>query len=170
MSRAAIERLNGLPEAEARAAFLRCCGASQWAARMATRRPFTDEQALFAAAAEEWAAMTEAEYLEAFSHHPRIGERASAPAHAVTASWSGKEQSGMRSASDAVRAEFARLNDEYEARLGFVFLICATGKSAEEMLGHLRIRLGNERAVEIENAAAEQALITRLRLGTLLAE
>lgn len=170
MTSAAIQKLNALRESEARAALHRCCGASRWAESLARRRPFADEDVLFRAADEEWTAMSDSDRLEAFSHHPRIGERESALPKGGAASWASGEQSGMQRATEVIRAEFLRLNAEYEQRFGFVFLICATGKSAEEMLGHLRIRLGNERAVEIENAAAEQALITRLRLGKLLSE
>ena len=122
-----LDRLNALSEKDAIAALMRCCGSSRWAERVARRRPFTDETALFSAAEDAWRTVSEADRLEAFAHHPRIGERAAGEAQRATAAWSSREQSGMNAASENARDEFARLNVEYEQRFGFVFLICATG-------------------------------------------
>jgi len=127
---------------------------------MAARRPFRDSEDLLRAADEVWSALDGADWLEAFSHHARIGERVSGMAQA--------EQAGTRGASAETLKRLATLNQQYERRFGHVFLICATGKSAEEMLSSLEERLRNEPAVELRAAAAEQAKITRLRLQKML--
>ena len=127
---------------------------------MAGRRPFRDEASLLRTADDVWAALDGADWLEAFSHHPRIGERVSGIAQT--------EQAGTRDASADVLKRLASLNQQYERRFGHVFLICATGKSASEMLAALEQRLNNEPAAELRTAAAEQAKITRLRLQKML--
>jgi 2-oxo-4-hydroxy-4-carboxy-5-ureidoimidazoline decarboxylase len=162
---AALGRLNSLSEEEATRLFHTVCGSKRWTARMVSARPFATDSELFAAAEREWFALDEADWLEAFSHHPRIGERnLSQQRFAATAAQSSREQSGMDAATDAQRDEFAKGNEEYQRRFGHVFLICATGKSAAEMLDALRARLGNTPEVELKGAAAEQAKIIRLRL------
>jgi OHCU decarboxylase len=135
---------------------------------MAARRPFADRDGLLAAADSVWFSLGREDWLEAFGHHPRIGERniGRFGAGAATAS---KEQSGMASASEAERVEFAAGNEAYEKKFGHVFLIFASGKSAGEMLEQLRRRLGNDAGQEMANAAREQSLITRLRLERWLA-
>lgn len=137
----------------------RACGSTHWVERMLARRPFPGDAALLAAAREEWFRLGEDDWLEAFSHHPRIGDRALAP-HDLPA----KEQSGVATAKASVLDELAAANDAYLARFGFIFIVCATGKSAEEMLALLRARLPNDRATELHKAAEEQAKITALRL------
>lgn len=136
---------------------------------MAAARPFASVDTLFTEADRFWFALTREDWLEAFGHHPRIGERnLSAPKFAATAQQSSREQSGMNAASDADRSAFAEGNAEYERRFGHVFLICATGRSAAAMLEQLRTRLSNDAATELTNAAREQAMITRLRLERML--
>jgi 2-oxo-4-hydroxy-4-carboxy-5-ureidoimidazoline decarboxylase len=162
-----VSRLNALPAAEAVEVLLTCCGSRQWAARMAARRPFVNPDAVIEEAGRIWLSLEKKDWLEAFGHHPRIGERNLNQAKfggAATAAQAGKEQSGMAAATDEQRREFATGNEEYERRFGHVFLICATGKTAATMLEHLRMRLNNDRATELANAAKEQAMITRLRL------
>ena len=132
---------------------------------MLARRPFGSQDALLAAARDEWFALSEHDWLEAFSHHPRIGDRASLAARfPATHDLSAQEQSGVASASARVIDALADANQTYLDRFGFIFIVCATGKSAEEMLALLRARLPNDRATELRNAAEEQAKITALRL------
>ena len=162
--------LNALPAAEADAAFLACCGSTRWAREMASRRPFGDAAALAAAADEAWWSLDPEDWDEAFRAHPRIGERKAAPSQgARAAAWSSQEQAGAAAAGEDVAAALAEGNHAYEARFGRIYIVCATGKTAEEMLAILRARLANDDATELRAAAAEQAKITRLRLEKLLA-
>lgn len=138
---------------------------------MINRRPFPTLEALLCAADEEWRGLGRDDWLEAFSHHPRIGEvNLSQKRFESTAAQAGREQSGMRGATDAARQSFASGNAEYERRFGHVFLICASGKSGEFMLDQLRSRLGNDAPTELTNAATEQGTIMRLRLERLVGE
>ena len=133
---------------------------------MLARRPFGSDGALKAAARDEWLALGEADWLEAFSHHPQIGDRAALAARfPATHDLSAREQSGVNAASAKVIDELAQANATYLDRFGFIFIVCATGKSAVEMLQLLRDRLGNDRATELRIAAEEQAKITALRLS-----
>ncbi len=132
-------------------------------------RPYADRTALHAAAERCWGALSPAGWREAFAHHPRIGE-AAGPRGSATAAWAGAEQAGATGADAATLAALAEGNRAYEARFGHVFLVCATGRGAAEMLALLRARLANEPAAELRVAAAEQAKITRLRLEKLLEE
>ena len=168
---AGLDWLNALPGASAQAELLRCCGSLRWSQAMAARRPYGGEAALFEAAAGEWDALSPADWLEAFSKHPRIGDAgASAPGTSATSAWSATEQSRVQAAADAVRHALATGNQTYAARFGYTFIVCATGKGAEEMLSLLERRLDNPPEVELRVAAAEQAQITCLRLAKLLAE
>jgi OHCU decarboxylase len=165
-----LDRLNALPGDEAAAAFLACCGSTRWAREMAARRPFADVAALLAAADEVWWSLAPDDWDEAFRAHPRIGERKAAPAQgARAAAWSAQEQAGAASAGDETALALADGNRAYEERFGRIYIVCATGKTAEEMLAILRARLANDPATELRAAAAEQAKITRLRLEKLLA-
>jgi 2-oxo-4-hydroxy-4-carboxy-5-ureidoimidazoline decarboxylase len=164
------ERLNALSEAEARALLLRCCGSSRWAAAMIGARPFASDDAVFAAADRTWWALGPEDWLEAFAAHPRIGDRASADSrHAATREWSREEQTAAVTADEEVRTALAAGNAEYERRFGHIFLIRATGRSADEIQAELRRRLENDPGVERREAAGEQATITRLRLERLAA-
>ncbi len=166
---AGLQRLNGMARHDAAEALMRCCGSSRWAAKMADRRPFDSMDDLLRNADDVWRSLGARDHLEAFGHHPRIGESAAnAPRADPTGTWSAFEQSGMARAPDALRDRIARGNDEYFAKFGFVFLICATGRSAEEMHAELQRRLGSDRSTELANAAEQQRLITRLRLERLL--
>jgi 2-oxo-4-hydroxy-4-carboxy-5-ureidoimidazoline decarboxylase len=148
---------------------LTCCGSTRWADRMLARRPFGSREALLTAARDEWFALDEADWREAFTHHPRIGDRESLRARfPSTAHLSAREQSGVSAASDEVLDRLAAGNRAYEEKFGFIFIVFASGKSAEEMLGLLRARLGNDDpAREIRIAAGEQARITERRLESL---
>jgi 2-oxo-4-hydroxy-4-carboxy-5-ureidoimidazoline decarboxylase len=144
----------------------RACGSTRWVERMLARRPFGSDAALLSAAREVWFSLGEADWLEAFAHHPKIGDRASLAARfPATHDLSVKEQSAAATANAHVLDELAAANDAYFARFGFIFIVYATGKSADEMLALLRVRLPNDRATELRNAADEQAKITALRLG-----
>lgn len=127
---------------------------------MLARRPFGTATALEAHAAAIWRRLSEADWLEAFSHHPRIGD-------ARAAGVARREQAGVEAASQEVVRELAEANRQYEARFGYIFIICATGKAAASMLQELRNRLQNEPAQEIRIAAEEQLKITQLRLQNL---
>ena len=145
------------------AQLVRCCGSKRWAEAMAALQPFEDVGALMRAADRVWWSLGDADHLEAFGAHPKIGEQSSS-------AWSQKEQAGAAGAQAQVLAELAEKNREYEAKHGFIFIVCASGRSADAMLADLRARLGTDRASELRTAAEEQAKITRLRLANLLQE
>lgn len=164
-SESVATRLNALPDAEARAALRRCCASTAWVEAMLRRRPFGDDAALFDAADESWWSLDADDWLEAFAGHPRIGEREATASEA--AEWSREEQSGVAGAAAETRRALAEANRAYEEKFGRVFLICATGKSAAEMLAALRERMANDPETELRVAAEEQRKITRLRLEKL---
>jgi 2-oxo-4-hydroxy-4-carboxy-5-ureidoimidazoline decarboxylase len=157
--------LDAATDADARALLTRACGSSRWVDRMMARRPFGNEARLLRTARIEWFGLTERDWLEAFSHHPQIGDGGSlADRFPATHDLSSKEQSAVASANPDVIAQLAKANQEYVDRFGFIFIVCATGKTAAEMLQLLRNRLRNNRATELRTAAEEQAKITALRL------
>jgi 2-oxo-4-hydroxy-4-carboxy-5-ureidoimidazoline decarboxylase len=161
--------LNALEPAAAAEALRRACGAERWVQRMLARRPFASSEALYASADDEWRASTRADYLEAFGHHPQIGENLEALRRRFqsTASLSQREQAGVESADEATLRALRDANAAYRERFGFIFIICAAGKTAAEMLATLRARLHNDPDTELSIAAAEHAKITRLRLAGL---
>lgn len=160
--------LDALPPDEARATFLRCCGSRRWTDAMTTRRPFASAAELFTTADEVWDGLDRADWLEAFAAHPRIGDvEGLRKKFASTAAWCAGEQAGVAGADGQTLRELADANRDYEARFGYIFIVCATGKSAAEMLALLRSRLPNDPETELRVAAAEQAKITRLRLEKL---
>jgi OHCU decarboxylase len=164
-----VRRLDALPPERAEEALKACCGSSAWVKQMLARRPFSEEGAVYAAAEAVWAEATERDWLEAFRAHPRIGAtKAAATQGATAASWSKQEQAGVADAAADTRAALAAVNDAYEARHGFIYIVCATGKSVDEMLSLARARLDNDRETELRAAAGEQAKITRIRLEKLL--
>ena len=161
-------RLDRAGEGQARALLQQCCGATRWVDRMMARRPFGSNDALLAAAREEWFGLDRADWLEAFGHHPKIGDRESLRQRfANTALLSEDEQAGVTGASEEVLTALAEGNREYEEKFGYIFIVFATGKSAAEMHALLRERLRNLPDTERKIAAAEQAKITRLRLMNL---
>ncbi len=176
-----LVRWNRLPMAEAAQEILPCCGSTAWADGMAARRPFPDEATLLAASDQTWRNLAEADWMEAFRSHPRIGEsrigesridecQASQPAPAQFSAWSKQEQQNVTAAGDAVKIELAQANEEYERRFGRIFIVCATGKSAPEILEILRHRLRNDEETEVREAAEQQRLITRIRLKKWLSQ
>ena len=167
--REALERLNSLPREEAEAEFLKCCGSTLWARRMAEERPFQDLRRLLAQADAEWWTLDPEDWLEAFSRHPRIGEREAAREQASAArGWSEQEQAGTKSADEETKRRLAAANREYESRFGHIYIVCATGKTAAELLSLCTERLSNEPEEELRVAAEEQRRITHLRLRKLL--
>lgn len=164
-----LEELNDLLLDQAQAEFLKCCGSQRWAREMTEARPFANETQFFDRANDIWWSLSEQDWLEAFRAHPKIGEKKAAAAQSEQAqNWSSQEQAGVASASASTAAELAERNRDYENRFGFIFIVCATGKSSEEMLEILKARLSNDVSTEIRIAAGEQSKITRLRLEKLL--
>jgi 2-oxo-4-hydroxy-4-carboxy-5-ureidoimidazoline decarboxylase len=160
-----LAAINVWTDEEAIASFRRCCGSTRWSERMARLRPFDSEAAVFETAERIWWELDAADWLEAFAAHPRIGDRDAMRAKsAATAAWSAREQSGVDNASEDVLQALADENTRYQERFGYIFIVCATGKIAEEMLSLLRERLSNDADREVRVAAAEQAKITRIRL------
>lgn len=164
-----LERFNQLPRQRALRALLDCCGSKKWAQEMAGRRPFAGEVDFFEIADKTWAALSREDWLEAFLHHPPIGEtKAKAKQSAAATRWSTREQSSVQKGAPEVLRELAAQNRAYADKFGYIFLICATGKSSEEILNALHQRLPNEPEIELRVAAEEQRKITRLRLEKLL--
>jgi OHCU decarboxylase len=153
--------LNSLPKPEARASLLQCCGSQRWAEHMAAARAFTSRDDMLRQAELAADQLTDEDWLEAFAAHPRIGQR-------TASEWSQTEQAAALNAEAAVQQKLQRLNAEYEARLGFIFIVFASGKTPEQILELLQQRMNNDRATEIANAAAEQRMITRTRLLRLV--
>lgn len=162
--------LNDLTIRDARAVLLTCCGSTRWADEMARARPFENETHLIDTADAVWKSLEKSDFLEAFSAHPRIGDKEALKRKFSRDRWAEGEQAGTAQASDAVIDEFAVANRHYEERFGYIFIVCATGKSANEMLLELRVRLDNAPEDELRVAAGEQAKITRLRLQKMLEE
>ena len=166
-----LERWNAVPVEEAMKEILPCCGSKAWASRMAAWRPFPDVTTLLAASDETWSNLSAADWMEAFRSHPRIGESRAAQSTPVqSASWSAQEQQKVAAAGDALKIALAEANREYERRFRHIFIVCATGKSAPEILEVLRSRLQNDEAAELREAAEQQRQITRIRLTKWLSE
>jgi OHCU decarboxylase len=164
-----LAELNALSAAAAEALFLECCGSTRWARTMTERRPYPSLNALLAISDEIWANTTAADWAEAFASHPRIGEQAAEGSnHART--WSAGEQNTAAQSGPAARAALAEANARYERRFGRIYLVCATGRTAAELLADLEARLSNDPERELAVAAEEQRKITRLRLEKLCHE
>lgn len=158
---AALTRLNALAPDGAEALLLTCCGSNAWAQQVAAARPFDTFEDLLATADRVWWSLDRLDWLEAFAAHPQIGDKAGS-------AWSREEQAGTHGADAATLDELRRLNDEYAARFGYVFIICATGRTGAEMLEALKQRLQNDPEAELRIAAEEQRQITHLRLSKLV--
>ncbi|MBU6454182.1 MAG: 2-oxo-4-hydroxy-4-carboxy-5-ureidoimidazoline decarboxylase [Cyanobacteria bacterium REEB67] len=172
-----LHTFNNAPVESARLELTRCCGSAAWVERMLAQRPFADQAALFSSAGTIWENLERSDWLEAFAHHPKIGDVDSLRARyapvashlASTAEWAAGEQKGVEDAPDAVLYALANGNESYEEKFGYIFIVCATGKSAAEMLTILEGRLENNAADELQIAMREQEKITKLRLEKLLA-
>lgn len=163
-----LAELNIVPRYRAEAELIQCCGSHAWARAMAGRRPFASRDRLLLAAEEIWWRLDAADWREAFGAHPQIGQPSGAGHPPAAQAWSIQEQAGMRHAGAIVAASLEEANREYLARFGYLFIVSASGKSAEEMLADLRARLENPPEQEIRVAAEEQNKITRLRLERLI--
>jgi OHCU decarboxylase len=166
---AVLARWNRLSIDEATKAILPCCGSKAWAQEVAARRPLVDETALLEAADETWRNLTRSDWMEAFDSHPRIGEMRpsslapeSTPGQSVE--WSAQEQRNVQDAEADVKITLADANREYEQRFNRIFIVCATSKSAPEILEILRRRIKNDDETELHEAAEQQRQITQLRL------
>jgi OHCU decarboxylase len=166
--------LNALDDGAAVEAFRRCCGSSRWARQMSAARPFADVAALSASAERIGSTLDREDWLEAFAAHPRIGAaRGAGPVEGAgraggAAQWAEQEQASVALAADETLRQLADANRAYETRFGYIFIVCATGKTAGEMLTLLERRLRHDAGDELRIAAAEQRKITRLRLTKLL--
>jgi 2-oxo-4-hydroxy-4-carboxy-5-ureidoimidazoline decarboxylase len=166
-----LHEINCFTAAEAEDQFLRCCGSRAWAAGMAAARPFAGRTDVYQAAERVWRALPREDRMEAFAAHPRIGDVNSLrKKYENTKAWASGEQAGVNAADEAVLQELAEGNRAYEEKFGFIFIVCATGKSAAEMLALLNARLPLARDEEILNAGAEQMKITRIRLDKWLSD
>ena len=164
-----LEHLNSLTKEEATAELLKCCGSTNWVRLVAASRPFRDERELFAATDRVWWSLNRVDWLEAFSSHPKIGEQKAESATPPEAQrWSEEEQASARAAARETLSALADANRVYEEKFGFIYIVCATGKSADEMLASLERRLGNDPDTELCVAAEEQRRIMQLRLRKLL--
>lgn len=164
-----IDELNQLDDTRMRAELQRCCGSRRWVDRMLEARPYEDREALFQACREAEGTLDTEDWLEAFGHHPRIGDMDSLRRKfADTADWAGNEQAGVEGAGDELLRSLKEQNDAYYELYGFIFIVCATGKGAAEMLEILQSRLGNRYEDEVLVAAGEQKKITRIRIDKLV--
>jgi 2-oxo-4-hydroxy-4-carboxy-5-ureidoimidazoline decarboxylase len=166
-----LARWNALPSEEAAAEILSCCGSHGWAAGVAAMRPIADQQTLFTVADGCWQHLSEADWLDAFRSHPRIGEKhAQAKTTATSAAWSSGEQSQMNDADAAILLRMREGHRAYEERFGRIFIVCASGKHPAEMLHILEHRLNNNPAEELLESAEQQRQILQLRLRKWLGE
>ena len=161
--------LNGLSTALVETELQKCCAAEQWIARMKELRPFASDAEVMECAERVWELLGEEDFLQAFAAHPRIGDVDSLrQKYANTGRIVADEQSGARAVSEDVLTLLAIRNQVYIETFGFIFIVFATGKSAEEMLAILNSRLPNDRETELQNAGVEQLKITKLRLQKLV--
>jgi 2-oxo-4-hydroxy-4-carboxy-5-ureidoimidazoline decarboxylase len=166
-----LAQWNSLDQNAAAAVVLPCCGSRAWASEIAARRPITGEAALLAESAAVWKALPVEAWQEAFDSHPRIGEqKAKKDATVESLASSAKEQSVALSADDAARLALKEANRRYEQKFGRIFIICASGRSASEILAALEARMNNDDVTELREAAEQQRQITALRLKRWLGE
>ena len=175
-----LSEFNELSKDNIKAALIKCCGSTAWVKRMTEKQPFKSENELFNIAERNWYECSEEDWLEAFSHHPKLGDlgsiekprqesgSASGGKFANTSEWAGEEQAGAKSATPEIIEELTMANIAYEKKFGFIYILCATGKTAKVMLSIMRIRLNNDRETELKMAMVEQNKITKLRLEKLL--
>jgi allantoicase len=164
-----LEKLNDMSAARAEKIFMQCCTSAHWVQKLVARRPFSDKDAMLRAADECWQGLGEVDYLQAFEGHPRIGDVSTLRAkYANTKALASGEQSAVNHADEQVLQDLKQANDDYYGEFDFIFIVCATGKSAQQMLSILNERLNNERPTEIIIAAEEQQKIFGIRLEKLL--
>jgi 2-oxo-4-hydroxy-4-carboxy-5-ureidoimidazoline decarboxylase len=165
-----LTELNKAGSEKAHLELLKCCGSNKWVNNILAARPFSSVAQLQMQAERIWMELGKDDYLDAFAAHPKIGESKVPEKAKNTESWTKKEQSGMLKAADPVKLELEKQNCKYEKKFGYIFIVCATGKSAEEMLDMLQHRLENSPLIELNIAACEQNKITNLRLNNMLAD
>ena len=164
-----IEEINKLPRPELHQEFFRCCSSLNWVETLVKKRPFQDISHLMNEAEIVWYSLNEQDWLEAFSGHPQIGDLSTLrEKYGNTSAWASTEQKAVGNASEQTLLELADFNKKYLKKFGFIFIVCATGKSADEMLQLLKKRIDNEYSFELKIAADEQFKITKLRLEKLL--
>ncbi|TWX71164.1 2-oxo-4-hydroxy-4-carboxy-5-ureidoimidazoline decarboxylase [Colwellia sp. C1TZA3] len=164
-----LAKLNELTLDQAKHTFMQCCTSSAWVSAIVSSRPFADKQDLSTKADLAWQGLTEADYLEAFEGHPQIGNVDTLRAkYANTKELASGEQSSVSEATEQVIASLSQGNTDYLEKFGFIFIVCATGKSAAQMVALLQARLPNDKATELMNAAEEQRKIFHLRLDKLV--
>ena len=178
--RAALERLNGLPDAMAQEELQACCSSARWVAEVASGRPFASADEIIACSDAAVAGLSQEELEQALAGHPRIGDRSGAavgcgdavgqPGHeaSAVAGWSRQEQAGVQAADQSIVRALAEGNEAYERRFGHIYLVCATGRSGAELLALLRERLDNDPAAEWDVVRRELGKINRIRLRKLL--
>lgn len=164
-----LNELNELSNDDAFEAFQKCCGSTRWTRQMVDARPFASRDELMETADDIWWELDRDDWLEAFGAHPRIGDIDTLrEKYSSTRSWSESEQQGVDSASEQTLQRLAEANDEYFEKFRYIFIVCASGKSAAQMLDILESRLPKDPGDELEIAAGEQAKITEIRLNKLL--
>ena len=164
-----IQIFNTQPSEQLFSELEKCCGSSQWINKVIANRPFNNIDHLHQVSDEIWVNLADYDYLEAFTHHPQIGDIESMQKKfASTANWAENEQKGSNQASIEVLSALKTANQDYLSKFGFIFIVCATGKTAQQMLDLLKQRMGNDNTTELEIAATEQNKITHLRINKLL--
>lgn len=164
-----LQELNALDKTQLKELLTKCCGSSQWVEKMSALFPFANEVLLFKKATSTWYACCEDDWLEAFTHHPKIGDIASLKQKfSATADWAAGEQATVNQTSKEILEALSEANRLYQEKFGFIFIVCATGKSADDMLQLLTVRLNNKYEDEIKIAMEEQNKITAIRLEKLL--
>ncbi len=164
-----IIQLNKLSKEDVYPELEKCCGSKKWIKGMIKARPYDDKQSLHNTSDNIWQKVSTKDILEAFTHHPQIGDIDSLKKKfASTSKWAGNEQQGTSETSDEILLALKQGNEDYLNKFGFIFIVCATGKSAQEMLNSLLKRLPNDKAIELHIAAAEQNKITHIRIDKLL--
>ena len=162
-----LEEFNNQTKDKASADLLKCCGSTRWLDKLMKHFPFVSIEDLKISSDRIWFSCSEKDWLEAFSHHPKIGQKPNEKFNS-TKEWAEQEQSNVKNANQIVLAELAEANRLYDKKFGYKFIICATGKSATEILEILNERLNNQPAKELHIAAGEQNKITHLRIDKLL--
>ena len=164
-----LKELNNLDNSQRKTVLSKCCGSEEWIEKMSMIFPVDDASELLIEAEKIWYSCNENDWRAAFKHHPEIGDINSLKEKfAGTAHWAKGEQSGVLETSQTILEALARANKKYEEKFGYIFIVCATGKSAEEMLSLLESRLKNKPQEEIKIAMGEQNKITKIRLQKLI--
>lgn len=164
-----IEELNSLSTDKAHEEFFKCCGSTTWVNQLTGKKPFLNIEELIQSSDIIWANCSEQDGIEAFTHHPKIGDLKNLEKKFIsTKEWAGGEQSGVNIATHDTLVALAEGNEAYEKKFGYIFIVCATGKTAEEMLALLNARLTNDTATELKIAMSEQNKITHIRLNKLI--